>query len=123
MIYPYFCVKCDLEFDVVKSMSEFSRQEVCYKCNSVAEKLIGRVNLSRVNDWTESFNPAFGCIVKNKAHQREILAKFKDQGREFEEVGNEPVENIHKHFDRQREEKREERWKESTEKVMQEALK
>jgi hypothetical protein len=76
----------------------------------------------RVNDWVESFNPAFGCVVKSKRHQREILAKFKAEGKEFEEVGNEPLENVHNHFDKIRETRWKESWSEPVEKIKQEIL-
>lgn len=122
MIYLYYCPKCHREFDVIKSVSEYKTPEKCELCETLAEKRIGRINLFRVNDWTESYNPAFGCVVKNKKHQREILAKYRDKGQTFEEVGNEPVENIHKYYDRQRAEKQAERWNEPTEKIIQEAL-
>lgn len=103
-------------------MADIERVENCSTCNNVAERRLGRPSLVRVNDWTESYNPAFGKVVRSKAHQREILAEYRDQGREFIEVGNEPVEQIHKHFDGQREAKRVERWSEPTEKIIHEAL-
>lgn len=122
MIYPYHCKPCDHSFDVIKSVKEYQTEELCPKCQVKAEKQIGMFSFYGAGDWKPSFNPAFGCIVKNKAHQREILSRYKDQGKEFEEVGSEPVEKIHKYFDAKREEKREERWNESTEKVLNEAL-
>lgn len=40
----------------------------------------------------------------------------------MQEVGNEPVENIHKYYDQQREAKQQERWAESAEQVIKETL-
>ena len=113
MIYPYHCERCDLSFDVIKSVRQIDDAEICAECCLPAARKIAGSNLVAVCDWVESYNPSFGCVVKSKAHQRKILAGFKERGIEMEEVGNEPVEKIHKHFDRQREEKREQRWRDA----------
>ena len=112
MIYPYKC-QCGTEFEVIKKMSEIENVEHCPDCKSVAVRTIGLSHFGAVSagDWNrQSFNPAFGQVVNSKAHQREILAKFKGQGKEFIEVGNEKVESIHKHFEKQREETKKKRW-------------
>lgn len=113
MIYPYECVNvdCTYKFEVIKSVRSIDAEERCPFCKSVSERRIGKSRLMRVNDWVESYNPAFGCVVKNKAHQREILARRKGEtGQDFIEVGTEPVENIHKHFDSKRAEANKKRW-------------
>ena len=46
-------------------------------------------------------------IIKNSKHRKDEA-----RARGLEEVGNEPVEKIHKHFERVREEKREQAWAE-----------
>lgn len=120
MIYTYNC--CGRDFEVIKPLSEYNSKELCDVCDNEATRVISRVSLVAIHDWTESYNPAFGCVVKNKAHQREILCKLKGQGKEFVEVGDEPVEKIHQHFDSQRAAKRKERWSESTEQVLKEGL-
>ena len=53
------------------------------------------------------YNPGLGCVVKNKAH-RDELAKRKG----LVEVGNDfkGGEGMQKHFDKKRDEAREERW-------------
>lgn len=122
MIYPYWCAECDHEFDVIKSVAEIDIEEKCPSCQKIAERTIKGAMLMGVNDWTEQFNPAFGCVVKNKRHQREILAKFKGAGKEMVEIGSEPVEKLHKKYDTQREEVRNKRWSEPTEKIIQEVL-
>ncbi len=120
--YPYSCQSCDNAFEVIKSLSRYDTEETCTKCGGLAQRRIARCNFMGAKDWEPSYNPAFGCVVKSKAHQREILSRYKDHGKEFIEIGNEPVENIHKHFDRQREEKRAKVWSESHEKVLHESL-
>jgi putative FmdB family regulatory protein len=121
-IYPYRCIGCESRFDVVKSMSRIDDDEFC-PCGSPASRSIGLTSIANTGDWKPTFNPAFGQVVKSKAHQREILSEYKDKGRDFIEVGNEPVENIHKYYDAQREETRNKRWNESNEQILHEALK
>ncbi len=130
MIYPYECGDCGYQFEVIKSVRQIDDPEFCPECGdleklmaSPCRRCIGRPNLVAIHDWTETFNPAFGQVVKNKAHQREILVKLKDQGKEFIEIGNEPVDNVHKHFDGVREQKRNERWNTSLESDFYEATK
>ena len=57
---------------------------------------------------TEEYNPGLGCVTKS-IKDAERIAK----SRGLEPVGNEPPENLHKHFDRQREETREQRWRDA----------
>ncbi len=120
-IYVYYCKSCNQPFDVIKSISRIEDDEFC-KCGDLASRRISRANVIGGSHFDAAFNPAFGCVVKSKEHQREILREYKDKGREFEEVGNEPVENLHKHFDKIREDRQTERWNEPTEKIRYEAL-
>lgn len=123
--YPYSCPnpKCGHQFEVIKSIARIEDAERCVKCDSQAQRGIARVNFNNAGDWKPSYNPGLGRVVKSKAHQREILAEYRDKGRDFFEVGNEPVENIHKYYDTQREEKRAERWNESADQVLHETFK
>lgn len=130
MIYPYECSSCGYQFEVIKSVRQIDDKEDCPVCCKLdpastpeCRRCIGRTTLMAVNDWTESWNPAFGKIVKNKAHQREILAELKDQGKNFVEIGNEPVDNLHKTFDSAREKKQADRWKINHEELLYEAKK
>jgi putative FmdB family regulatory protein len=122
--YPYFCKSCSYTFDVIKSISRFDDNEFCEKCEGVATRQIGRVNFNGASDWNQpsTYNHAFGCVVKSKQHQREILSRYKDHGRELIEVGTEPPEKIHKYFENQRAEASEKRWSESAEKIIKDEL-
>lgn len=122
MIYPYLCSSCEHSFDVIKSLGEINTEEICEKCGNVATRTIGRFSFAGASDWKPEFNPAFGCVVKSKRHQREILSRFSHQGKEFIEIGNEPVEKLHKKFDSQREAAHQARWSESSDKIIGEVL-
>ena len=112
MIYPYEC-RCGTKFEVIKRMSEIDNTEHCPNCQRVSERKIGLSNFGAMSagDWNkQTFNPAFGKVVNSKAHQREILTKFKGEGKEMIEVGTEKPETIHKHFEQQRAKTKKDRW-------------
>lgn len=45
-----------------------------------------------ISPFQEQYNPAFGKIIKNKAHLREELSRYSDaNGSELVEVGNEKM--------------------------------
>jgi putative FmdB family regulatory protein len=107
--YAYRCQDCRQEFDVVKRVADIDQLEECPECcafvNS-ASRLIVPVNFNGAADWnTQTFNPALGCYTRNTLHARQIA-----KSRGLEEVGTEPVEKIHKHFEKQQEETRAARW-------------
>ena len=90
---------------MVKSLKDYDRPETCV-CNSTdTTRVIPRTQaFSKIaaSDWnSRQYNPAFGKAVSNLEAKR--LAKEKG----WVEVGNEPVEKIHSHYDKAREEKKE----------------
>jgi len=105
--YEYLC-GCGKAFDVDKRISEIDCIESCPTCGMLLDgshRQICRVYFSGEKDQDKYFCPGLGCVVESAAH-RKRLAKSKG----LEEVGNEPVENIHKHFDHQRESASKARW-------------
>lgn len=115
MRYPYMCPSCEFDFEIINSYSsEFDPDrspERCPKCDEIAHRYIARSEFFGANDWNnQEYNPALGKLVRSNAHKKQILADFKARGRELEEIGNEPVEKIHSHFDKAREEKRMQRY-------------
>ncbi len=113
--YPYECESCQIQFDISKRVSQIDEPEFCAKCDSLASRYISRTHFYGAGDWNaevyRSFNPGLGEVVRSKRHQKEILRKMNGEGRAVEEIGNEPVEKIHKHFDDRREETRKNRWR------------
>lgn len=109
MVYEYHCPECRKRFDVIKSASEMEREETC-GCGAVARRQFvpSRVHFIGTAVQHPEFNPGLGCIVKNSKHRTEVA---KQKG--LVEVGNEPVDKIHKHFEREREERREKAWSEA----------
>lgn len=109
MIYPYACPKGH-RFEVIKPLSAIDNEERC-ECGEVSERQIGLTRLDKTSagGWNQqSYNPALGQWTKSTKHARDI-AKAKG----LIEVGNEPPENIHKHFDKQREETRTQRYEDA----------
>jgi len=90
--------------------------EFCSKCGSVARRTIA-VNQSfsklAASDWnTAHYSPALGKVVKSNREARRLA---KAQG--MVEVGTEPVEKIHSHYDTQREKKSEQRYEDAIREV------
>lgn len=110
MIYEYTCSndKCQHMFDVQKTVAEVSRPEPCPQCGTADARRIYNpwyVHGS-AGDWDKAeYNPAFGQVVRNRQHRAELAKR-----RGMEEIGNESVDKVHKHFDQTREDKRKQGW-------------
>jgi putative FmdB family regulatory protein len=105
MRYPYRCSECSFEFDVIKSLKDIDQVENCSDCGAVAERFIARTHFygARVED--AEFNPALGCIVKNRKHRDSIA---RDRG--LIEIGNEDCEKTIQRYEQDRERKLEQAW-------------
>lgn len=111
-LYEYQCQACAADFDIVKRMAEIDRKESCPACgfeNGPRSRKISRSNFTGASDWnTQHYSPALGMVVKNNREARQIAKQ-----RGLIEVGNESPEKIHKAMEKQREETREQRWKDA----------
>ncbi len=84
--------------------------EKCSRCGREAKRefVPSRVYFNGTSVQHAEYNPGLGCVVRNSSHRKE-LCKIKG----VEEIGNEKPHSLHKHFDKKREEKREEAWAET----------
>lgn len=107
IIYPYQCKACDHAFEVIKPIAAIDNPESCPKCSSPdSQRYIARTHFYGASDWDRAeYNPAFGKIVRNAQHRKELAKRHG-----MEEVGNEPVESLHKHYDTERERRIDESW-------------
>lgn len=105
MRYPYRCNTCKNEFDVIKSVKEIDNEEICDKCGSLATRFIAVTHFYGAKVEDAEYNPAFGCIVKDSKHRKELAKKFG-----VEEIGTESVEKVHKHFETQKAKELEDSW-------------
>ena len=109
--YEYRCPQGH-DFDVIKRVAEIDRAELCPSCSSSCDssaRRIARTNFTGASDWnTQTFHPALGQVVRNNKHAAQLAKQ-----RGLIEIGNEKVETVHKHFEKQREETREQRWKDA----------
>lgn len=116
--YAYFCPPCDYCYDVVKPMAESHSVEHCPKCQAEAVKGVSPFAVDKLclttgsGVSTETWNPGLGCYTKSIRHGEQIA---KERG--LEPVGSEPVEKIHKHYDKAREEKNKRAWAETDKKI------
>lgn len=110
--YEYLCSVCENPFDVIRPMAQIDDLIECPECGRHCqphERRISRTNFTGASDWNnQTWNPALGCYTKSN---REASKIAKDRG--LIELGSEKVETVHKHFDRQREETREQRWQDA----------
>lgn len=108
MIYPYHCKDCNSEFEVIKSVRMIDDPEKCEACGSLntEREIAQNQSFYGAGDWnTQTFNQSLGCYVRSQNHARKIA---KEKG--FEEIGNEDCGKIERHFERNREEKAEQRY-------------
>jgi hypothetical protein len=124
MIYTYRClrVECDRgTFDITKSVKAIDDEEICPTCLHPAERIFnpGKPQIMNAGDgWNDhAVNPAFGKVIGSKAMLRKELAEAKSRGYEMIEVGNEPVEKIHKAGESSREQTRNDRWRQAAREV------
>lgn len=113
-VYPYYCRPCDETWDVVKAMAESHSPEHCPRCAGDAEKGVANFQVDTQCFTTggvgsgESFNPGLGCVTKSTKHAEQIA-----KSRGLEPIGTEPVDKLHKTFEKKREETRAERWRQA----------
>jgi len=109
--YEYKC-SCGLGFDVYKTITDIETLELCPSCGMILDssyRLISRVHFMGEKTIDPYFCPGLGCVVESVAH-RKRLARSKG----LEEVGNEPVDNIIRRDDNERESRSKARWESLT---------
>jgi len=108
--YPYRCPGCSKDFYITKSARNIDDLENCPSCGTSCNKnhrLIARPSLHDIEVGEAQWDVALGCVVKNNKHRAKIA---KERG--LEEIGNESVDNIIKHFDDQKSRAAKERYRE-----------
>jgi RNA polymerase subunit RPABC4/transcription elongation factor Spt4 len=94
-------LQCENEFDIIKSHIHIDDPENCPACGSALNrrKVTGGIGFFGASDWQGAFfSHALGKVVSSRAEESRIA---KAMG--MQEVGNEPVDKIHKYYDEQRE--------------------
>ena len=99
-IYPYECESCGHTYEVVKSVRDINNVEHCEKCNSLTKRRIAlrqSIDKTAASDWDRmEYNPGLGKALTPMQARKEAKSKG------LVEIGTEPVEKIHKHFDKVR---------------------
>jgi hypothetical protein len=89
-------------------MADFDRAENCDSCQSPARYIFSsKIQFIGASVQNAEYNPGLGCVVKNKEHRAELAKQ-----RGLVEIGTDykSPDNIHKEFDKKREEARAKRW-------------
>ncbi len=110
-IYDWFCEKCDLEFETVESIKEYTGKHNCTACGNETARIYKYCTFHHTGAKIEDaeFNPGLGVVTKSKRHRDEISKKLN-----VTEVGNDFKEpdKVHKHFDSERAHKLNKAWDE-----------
>lgn len=113
---PTYEWACDQHYwEVFCKIAEMDDPQTCPKCGKPGVRQLSAPNVDRTSagSWNQqSFNPGLGCWTKSWKHGREIA-----KARGLEEVGDEPPENLHKKYEKQRAETRKARWADDRELV------
>ncbi len=104
-IYDYSCQKCDKDYEIIKSIKEYSGNDPCPSCGNIGQRIIKSVVFYGEKVQNAEYNPGLGKIVKNKYHRSELTKQMN-----VIEIGNEKPEVIHKKFDKDRSEKLKKSW-------------
>lgn len=105
-VYPYYCKKCECEFDVIKLLKDIDNEEKHLKCGEFSvERRIGYSAIDRSSVFEPYFEPALGTIIRSKSQKARVL---REKG--AVEVGNEPTQNFEKYLEREREKRWEKAW-------------
>lgn len=106
--YSYRCERCNLLFDVVRSIKDHVRKDTCTECGGKAEQqIVANRNLFKLSGIPESaeFNPGLGLVTKSNKHAEKIA---KEKG--LIPVGSERVETVNKYHDKVMSEKQKKAW-------------
>lgn len=112
MVYPYKCA-CGRQFDVTKSIHQASDPERC-SCGEVASRVFCAPMITGTKVFTAEYYPALGKVIHNKKELNNEMAR-----RDIVRVGNDwgTPDKMHKHFDQEREAKREKDWDKTVESI------
>lgn len=108
MIYEYECESCKLEFEVIKSMHDSSREENCPECKTTGRRIYSsKVYFNGTKVSNAEFNPGLGCVVKNERHKKYVM-----ESKGLVEVGNDygNGEKMQKKFEQDKVEKQKKEW-------------
>lgn len=115
---PTYSWICDEHhWTVMTSISTRNDPQDCPKCGKAGTRAsymdAPNIDKTAAGSWNQqSYNPGLGCWTNSTKHAEQIA---KERG--LEPLGNEPVENVHKHFDQKRKEMHEQRWKDSVNEI------
>lgn len=108
-LYDYSCEKCELDFEIYKSIKEHQPREICPDCGNPSPQNFSRCRPHFTGTKIEDaeFNIGLGRITKSKRHREELAKQLGAI-----EIGTEKPEKVHEHFDQQRETKRKKAYEE-----------
>lgn len=108
MIYEYRCETHGV-FEVVKPMAEAHTDECCPTCQAPATRLwANRGGFTGEKVEHAEWNPALGCVTKNRKHAKQIA-----DARGLVEIGTEKADTVHREMTALNESRRQARYDEA----------
>ena len=75
-IYEYLCIKCKMEFELMRPFSEAGKGAVCPKCNSAAQKLVSSFG-SKTGSYVQSSSKPIRKVTVETAKETKKSDKMK----------------------------------------------
>lgn len=94
MTFEYYCKDCTIITEHIGKIGQAPEYVSCTMCGKKANRQFSIPQLIGTSVETPQYNPAFGQIVKNSKHAKELAKK-----RGMVEIGNEPVDKMLKSQD------------------------
>lgn len=96
--YDYICGTCEHEFEVIKSMNDGPKPEICERCFMPAEKIFQPAQISpAAKAFDAHFNYGLGKPVKSRADIHNELRRIKGEtGKDVVEVGSDNLQSVKK---------------------------
>lgn len=102
--YVYKCVACGTKQEIVKTMHNATREEIC-GCGIVLDRVYTSFQIMGAKVQDAEFNPGLGCVVRNARHRKELADR-----KGLIEVGNESADTLHRETVVKRAKEREKEW-------------
>lgn len=82
--YPYCCIRCGEHSEIIKSIRDAQREEICQTCSVVLSRTYTAPIIIGARVENAEYNHGLGVVTKSAKHRNEVA---KQMG--LTEVGNE----------------------------------
>ena len=105
MIYDFQCEKCELGFEIVCTVKEYTGKYKCQSCGNLATRIYTTFYHHGGKLENAEYNVGLGKVTKSKNHRKELAKRMN-----LVEIGNEKPDTIHKEDEATLSDKLKRRW-------------